>query len=69
MYHTENLYKCQYCNYIDFNREEIRKHLRNAHLPLLVSENQSNIIVIRRLKIEDYYIDRNIQGILYCILY
>ncbi|VVC35861.1 Zinc finger C2H2-type,Zinc finger, RING/FYVE/PHD-type [Cinara cedri] len=60
MYHTENLYKCQYCDYIDFNRNEMRKHMRNVHLSLIVSENQSNIIVIRQSKIEDYSIDRNI---------
>ncbi|VVC45886.1 Zinc finger C2H2-type,Zinc finger, RING/FYVE/PHD-type [Cinara cedri] len=56
--HTENLYKCQYCNYIDFNRVEMRKHMRNVHLPLTVRENQSHITVIRQSKNEDYSINR-----------
>lgn len=70
MYHTENLYKCQYCDYIDFNRDEMRKHMRLVHLSLLANENQSNIIIIRQSKLKDYSIERHIiQGILYCILY
>lgn len=69
MYHTENLYKCQYCDYIDFNRDELRKHMRNVHLLLLANENQSNIIIIRQSKLNDYSTEKHIQGILYCILY
>ncbi|VVC37522.1 Zinc finger C2H2-type [Cinara cedri] len=60
LHHTENLFKCQYCDYIDFNRDEMRKHMRKTHLPLIVRENQYNIIVIRQSKIEDYSFDRNI---------
>lgn len=64
--HTENLYKCQYCDYIDFNRVELRKHMTKVHQPLTVSKNQSNIIVIRQSKPEDYSIDRTIiQGIFF----
>jgi len=63
MHHSENLYSCQYCDYIDFNRDEMKTHMRLTHLALLTSENQSNIIVIRQTMLKDDNIDRNrLQG-------
>ncbi|KAF0767971.1 Zinc finger Y-chromosomal protein 2 [Aphis craccivora] len=32
MHHGENLYKCQHCDYIDFNRVYMETHMRNTHL-------------------------------------
>lgn len=58
MHHSENLYRCQYCDYIDFNRDEMRAHMRKAHMPEITSTNQSNIIVIRQTELEDINIDR-----------
>lgn len=59
LHHSENLYGCQYCDYIDFNRDEMRTHMRNIHLLQLASTHQSNIIVIRQTMQEDYSIDKN----------
>jgi len=59
MHHSENLYKCQYCDYIDFNRNEMKTHMRLTHLALLTSKKQSNIIVIRRTVLKDDSIDGN----------
>lgn len=58
MHHSENLYRCQYCVYIDFNRDEMRAHMRKSHLPEVTSTDQSNIIVIRKTELEDIIIDR-----------
>ncbi|XP_025411013.1 uncharacterized protein LOC112683957 isoform X4 [Sipha flava] len=58
MHHSENLYRCQYCDYIDFNRNEMRAHMRKSHLPEITNTNQSNIIVIRQMELEDINIDR-----------
>ncbi|KAL4143321.1 hypothetical protein QTP88_005667 [Uroleucon formosanum] len=58
MHHGENLYRCQYCEYIDFNRVEMRTHMRNIHLSEITSSVQSNIIVIRQTLLEDDCIDR-----------
>lgn len=64
MLHGENLYHCQYCKYIDFNRDEMRTHMRKSHLLELTTNNQSNIIVIRQTMLEDDKIERNkCQGI------
>lgn len=63
MHHGENLYSCQYCNYIDFNRIEMRTHMRNNHLSEITTANQSNIIVIRKSILEDDSIDRTKHGI------
>lgn len=64
MHHSENLYSCQYCDYIDFNRNEMKKHMRNTHLLQITSANQSNIIVIRQILRDDINIDRSrYQGI------
>lgn len=58
MHHGANLYRCQYCQYIDFNRVEMRTHMRNTHLSEITSSVQSNIIVIRQTMLEDDSIDR-----------
>ncbi|XP_026811622.1 uncharacterized protein LOC113552843 isoform X4 [Rhopalosiphum maidis] len=58
MHHGENLYKCQYCDYIDFNRVEMRTHMRNTHLSEITNSVQSNMIVIRKTMLEDDSIDR-----------
>lgn len=63
MHHGENLYSCQYCNYIDFNRIELRAHMRNTHLSEITAAIQSNIIVIRKSMLEDDSIDRTKYGI------
>lgn len=63
MHHGENLYSCQYCNYIDFNRIEMRTHMINAHLSQITTANQSNIIVIRQTMLEDDCLDRLKPGI------
>lgn len=69
MHHSENLYSCQYCDYIDFNRVEMKTHIRHSHLALLTSENKSNIIVIRQTMLKDDSIDGNrLQGILLLLL-
>lgn len=66
LHHGENLYKCQYCDYIDFNRDEMKIHMRHIHLLQLTTTSQSNIIVIRRSMLKDDIIDRcRYQGILY----
>jgi len=65
MHHSENLYSCQYCDYIDFNRDEMKTHMRHTHFELLTNKNQSNIIVIRQTMLKDDIIDRNrLRGIL-----
>jgi len=58
MHHGSNLYRCQYCDYIDFNRIEMRTHMRNTHLLEITGSVQSNIIVIRQTMLEDDNIDR-----------
>uniref|UniRef100_A0A2H8TXZ9 Zinc finger and BTB domain-containing protein 6 n=1 Tax=Melanaphis sacchari TaxID=742174 RepID=A0A2H8TXZ9_9HEMI len=58
MHHGENLYKCQYCEYIDFNRVEMKTHMRNTHLSEITNSVQSNIIVIRQTMLKDSCIDR-----------
>eukprot|EP00102_Acyrthosiphon_pisum_P022313 XP_016659523.1 PREDICTED: uncharacterized protein LOC100573806 [Acyrthosiphon pisum] len=58
MHHGANLYRCQYCEYIDFNRVEMRTHMRNTHLSEITSSVQSNIIVIRQTMFEDESIHR-----------
>lgn len=58
MHHGGNLYRCQYCEYIDFNRVEMRTHMRNTHLSEITSSVRSNIIVIRQTMLEDDSIDR-----------
>lgn len=63
MHHGENLYSCQYCDYIDFNRIEMRTHMRNTHLSEITTANQSNIIVIRKSMLDDDYVDRTKYGI------
>ncbi|CAH1712108.1 unnamed protein product [Aphis gossypii] len=56
MHHGENLYKCQYCDYIDFNRVEMKTHMRNTHLSEISNSVQSNIIVIRQtLPVDDSF--------------
>lgn len=59
MHHGENLYGCQYCDYIDFNRNEMKVHMRNYHLFQISSTNQSIIFVIRQTILDDYIIDRS----------
>lgn len=59
MHHSENLYSCQYCDYIDFNRNEMKTHMRNTHLLQITNANQSNIIVIRQILRDDINIDRS----------
>lgn len=64
MHHGENLYKCQYCDYIDFNRNEMKTHMRNSHLLQITSANHSNIIVVRQTLLDDLIVDRSrYQGI------
>jgi len=58
MLHGANLYRCQYCKYIDFNRVEMRTHMRNSHLSELTSSVHSNMIVVRKTMLEDDSIDR-----------
>lgn len=66
MHHGENLYSCQYCTYIHFNRIEMKTHMRNVHLSKLTTSNQSNIIVIRQSMLnDDCCIDKSKPGILY----
>jgi len=59
MLHGENLYRCQYCDYIDFNRTEMRVHMRMKHLQQVSSAHSSNIIVIRQTMLEDEILERN----------
>lgn len=67
MHHSENLYGCQYCDYIDFNRSEMKIHMRKNHLLEVTNAQQSNIIVIRQTMLEDSIIDKNIsKGMLCC---
>lgn len=69
MHHGENLYGCQYCDYIDFNRSEMKIHMRKNHLLEVTNAQQSNIIVIRQTMLEDNINDKNISKgvfLLYC---
>lgn len=53
MHHGDNLYKCQYCDYIHFNQDEIKAHMRCVHLSEITSQNKSNIFIVRKLMIKD----------------
>lgn len=68
MHHSENLYGCQYCDYIDFNRSEMKTHMRKNHLLQVTNAPQSNIIVIRQTMQEDNIIDRNIRKGMLCVI-
>jgi len=70
MHHGENLYKCQYCDYIDFNRVEMKTHMRNTHLSEISNSVQSNIIVIRQtMPVDDSFDRGRSKGILLmCII-
>lgn len=65
LHHDANLYRCQYCEYIDFNRVEMRRHMRDTHLLEVASSIQSNIIIIRQTMLED---DNIYRGRIICIL-
>lgn len=65
MLHGENLYGCEYCDYIDFNRSEMRVHMRKKHLQQVSSAHSSNIFVIRQTMLEDENLERSaFHGIL-----
>ncbi|KAE9544874.1 hypothetical protein AGLY_000417 [Aphis glycines] len=58
MHHGENLYKCQYYNNINFNRVDMKTHMKNAHLSEISNSIQSNIIINRQTMSVDNSIDR-----------
>lgn len=58
LHHSENLYKCQYCDHIDFNRDEMRAHMRNIHASQIMNANESSIIVLRQNALDDI-VDKN----------
>ncbi|XP_050525201.1 uncharacterized protein LOC126896453 isoform X2 [Daktulosphaira vitifoliae] len=49
LHHSENLFKCQYCEYIHYDRKEIKAHIRNTHLVETTNDNQSHIYILRQL--------------------
>lgn len=70
LHHSENLYKCQYCDHIDFNRNEMKAHMRNIHRSLIMNAIESSIIVLRQTALDDI-VDRsrNRNPGIFCINY
>lgn len=49
MHHSENLFKCQYCEYIHYDKKEIKTHMRNTHTTDKSNDKQSHIYIVRQL--------------------